>query len=99
MSGGHKDGGYRLCTAGDQVVQDFLRSSAYENGYSQAISDVREFLNRHSISMRWNRMYNARDINALLSFLESHGPDLLMRGPDWEIGFRRKGKGLEFYEE
>ena len=44
-------------------------------------------------------MYNARDIHALLSFLESHRLDLLMRGPDWEIGFRRKGKGLEFYEE
>lgn len=81
------------------MMQGFLFSSAYEDGYSQAISDVREFLNRHSVSMRWNRMYNARNIHALLSFLESHRLDLLMRGPDWEIGFRQKGKGLEFYEE
>lgn len=40
---------------------------AHKQGYDKALMDVKDWFERHSISLKQNRMYNEKGINLLLN--------------------------------
>ena len=48
------------------MIQNFLQACDYENGYTKALLDVRNWFERNSDFLRLAKMYNKKGINVLL---------------------------------
>lgn len=48
------------------MIQNFLQACDYENGYTKALLDIRNWFERNSDFLRLAKMYNKKGINALL---------------------------------
>ena len=79
------------------MIRNFFQSCDYENGYSKAIQDVKNFFNQHSASLKYNKMFNSKDIISLLSFLEKERDAFMKYGEDLEVSFKREGKKITFF--
>ena len=78
------------------MIRNFFESCDYEHGYSKALSDVKNFIISHSNLMKYERMFNAKDIMALLSFLEQNRDEFMKWGEHLELRYKREGKKLSF---
>ena len=67
------------------MLYKFLNSCDYENGYKQALLDIKNWFYRHSISLTQARMYNRKKIEMLLSYFSSHSELFQREGEDMEI--------------
>lgn len=79
------------------MIRNFFEACDYENGYSKAIQDIKNFFNKHSVSLKYNKLFNSKDILSLLSFLEKERDAFMKYGEDLEVSFKRNGKQIEFY--
>lgn len=79
------------------MIRNFFQSCDYEHGYSKAIQDIKNFFYHHSESLKFNKMFNSKDILSLLSFLEKERDTLIKYGEDMEVSFKRNGKRVEFF--
>lgn len=74
----------------------FLQSCDYENGYLHALSDVKNWFERHSISLKTSRMYNQKNIEMLLNTISKNAVIFQKYGEDTEMYFKHeKNKVIE----
>ena len=74
------------------MIQNFLQASAYESGYAQALLDVKNWFERHSIALKWCRMDNQKNIEMLLSEISKNADTFQKFGDDTEIFFEYEKK-------
>ena len=79
------------------MIQNFFQSCDYENGYSKAITDIKNFFENHSSSMKMWKLYNSKDILSLLTFIEKERHIFRENGGDIELGFKKEGKNTIFF--
>lgn len=80
------------------MIRNFLESCDYEQGYSKALIDVRNFFEKHSASMKYNKLYNQKSIEALLLALQQNRNDFMELGEDLELSFKKEGSKITFYK-
>lgn len=49
------------------MIKNFLESCDYENGYTQALVDVQNWIDRHSTALKSNKLFNHKGIHNLLA--------------------------------
>lgn len=49
------------------MITDYLSSIEYDRGYTKALYDMKEWFRMHSQTLKYNKLYNAKGINALIS--------------------------------
>ena len=69
------------------MIQNFLQASAYESGYAQALLDVKNWFERHSIALKCCKMYNQKNIEMLLSEISKNAYVFQQFGDDTKIFF------------
>ena len=69
------------------MIQNFLQASAYESGYAQALLDVKNWFERHSIALKCCKMYNQKNIEMLLSEISKNAYVFQQFGDDTKISF------------
>ena len=74
------------------MIQNFLQASAYESGYTQALLDVKNWFERHSIALKCCKMYNQKNIKMLLSEISKNAHVFQQSGDDTEIYFEYEKK-------
>ena len=52
----------------------------YNHGYTKALLDVQEWFRNHSLTMRYNRLYNEKGVNAILAALVENREELRETG-------------------
>ena len=72
------------------MIRNFLREADYENGYTQALLDVKNWFERHSNSLRYYRLCNTRCIPLILNCMMKNHTRMMDRGEDFEIVWRRE---------
>lgn len=76
------------------MIQNFLQASAYESCYAQALLDVKNWFERHSIALKLCRMYNQKNIEMLLSEISKNADTFQKFGDDTEIYFEYEKKRI-----
>lgn len=76
------------------MIQNFLLSTYYENGYQQALNDVKNWFERHSVALKYCRMYNQKNIGMLLSEISRAADVFREYGEDTEFSFEHEGNKI-----
>ena len=63
----------------------FIESTTYDKGYDRALRDVVEWIDRHSVSMKMFKMYNAKRIRQLLVCFRDNSDRLRALADELEI--------------
>lgn len=74
------------------MIRNFLESCDYEYGYTKAVSDIKNYLESHSETLKWHKMNNLKGICEILSLFEKEHDTLLKYGPDIEVIVNYEGK-------
>ena len=80
------------------MIRNFLESCDYEQGYSKALTDVRNFFEKHSAAMKYHKLYNQKSIEALLLALQQNREMFMEFGEDLELSFKKEGNTITFYK-
>ena len=48
------------------MIKNFLQELDYENGYKKAVIDITNYIDKHSVSLKFNKMFNHKGLHALL---------------------------------
>lgn len=64
---------------------NFLKECDYRSGYMNAISDVKEWFERHSESVRYYRMYNKKGIEKILSVMMDNSEKIMELGEFYDL--------------
>lgn len=67
------------------MIRNFFQSCDYDNGYSQALLDIKNWFWRHSASLKYYKMYNQRSIDMLLSAISNEHEILQKYGDFTEV--------------
>ena len=59
------------------MIRNFLKECDYDNGYRKAISDIKNWFDIHSNSLKYNKCYNEKSISAILSAMEQNSEVML----------------------
>ena len=49
------------------MIKNFLQELDYENGYKKAVIDITNYIDKHSASLKFNKMFNHKGLHALLA--------------------------------
>ena len=74
------------------MIRNFLESCDYEQGYSKAVSDIKNYLESHTETLKWHNMSNLKGICELLSLFEKERDMLIKYGSDIEVIAEYSGK-------
>lgn len=72
------------------MIQNVLAACDYENGYIKALNDVKNWIEKHSIAMKYCRMYNQKNIEMLLNAICKGAYVFQQYGEDTEMTFEHK---------
>lgn len=67
------------------MIRNFLETCDYEHGYKKAITDIKNWFDRHSESIRYFRMFNKKGIHQILSEIEKNSDTFIEKGEFTEI--------------
>lgn len=76
---------------------NFLAERDYSHGYQKCLTDIKNWFERHSETLKYNRLLNTKGINELLSAMESNAELMEKYGEDTEFGFSVEDKKLKIY--
>ena len=74
------------------MIKNFLQSCDYENGYRKAISDIRNWFENHTETMKHNRLFNHRGVIDILSAMERYPDKMIAYGEDTMFKLTNDGK-------
>jgi hypothetical protein len=74
---------------GKMMIQNVLTACDYENGYTKALIDVKNWFKKHSISMNYYKMYNQKNIEMLLNAICKGAYVFQQYGEDTEMTFEQ----------
>lgn len=66
----------------------------YRQGYFKALLDVKNYFDKHSESLKHNKMYNSKKIPLLLQAFLDNADELIMWGDEIELVLSKDGKGV-----
>ena len=64
------------------MIRNFLQECDYNNGYKKAISDIKNWFDMHSSSLKYYKCYNEKSIYAILSAMEQNS-DIMQQYADF----------------
>ena len=64
------------------MIESFVKSLDYENGYIQALLDVKDYIQQHSETLKRNRLSNCKGFLKLLSAMAKYWNTMLTYGAD-----------------
>ena len=67
----------------------------YALGYRQAVSDIRQWFVKHSKGLKFNRLYNAKGLEAILACMDKESGYMQEAGSEAEFSYRRDGNNLK----
>lgn len=76
---------------------NFLVECNYSHGYQKCLTDIKNWFERHSETLKCHRLLNNQGINALLSAMENNEKLMEKYGEDTEFRFSVEGKKLKIY--
>jgi len=76
------------------MLAKFLETCDYENGYQQALLDVKNWFEHHSIALKSLRMYNQKNIEMLLNVMCKNAETFQKQGEDMDIYFDNEKKKI-----
>ena len=85
---------FHIVRGGAELIQNFLQASAYESGYAQALLDIKNWFERHSIALKCCQIYNQKNIEMLLSEISKNADTFQKFGDDTEIYFEYEKKRI-----
>ena len=62
------------------MIENFMKSVDYENGYKKALSDVKNYIQKHSDTMKLNKLTNCKGFIKLLSAMAKYWNEMLTHG-------------------
>lgn len=74
------------------MMRKFLNACDYENGYQQALNDVKNWFERHSNALKCLRMYNQKNVGMILSEISNNADTFQKFGDDTEMFFEFENK-------
>ena len=78
---------------------NFLAECDYAHGYQQALTDIKNWFNQHSESIKYYKMFNHEGVLAILSAMEMNAETMQKYGEDTEFRFEIKDKKLRLWIE
>lgn len=75
-------------------MTDFIQYCNYKNGYNKALSDVFNWFEKHSESLKFHKMYNNKSILALLKCMSNNSESMLELGEDCDFIIKKDGKSI-----
>lgn len=72
------------------MIANFLLSQSYRNGYQQALTDIKNWFERHSIALTHVKAYNKKNIEMLLNAMAKNTDVFQKYGDDTEIYFEHE---------
>ena len=70
----------------------------YTGGYLKALLDVRNFFERHSIALRYSRLYNQKGVMQVLNALIENRDELRVTG-DVKLRYNTKTKEIVYDQD
>jgi len=74
------------------MIKNFLESCDYENGYKKAVSDIRNYFQSHSESLKFHRMFSCKGIMKLLAAMEKNSDAMMQSGEDVSFKITKENK-------
>lgn len=81
------------------MIRSFIRETVYRQGYDRALLDVKEWFDRHSMSLKRERLYSKQGIDLLLNALIENSERFSVEGDEMELYYNKNEKKMECVKE
>lgn len=76
------------------MIRSFIRETVYRQGYDRALLDVKEWFDRHSMSLKRERLYSKQGIDLLLNALIENSERFSVEGDEMELYYNKNEKKM-----
>ncbi len=76
---------------------NFLAERDYAHGYQKALSDVKNWFNNHSDTLKYHRMFSSTGVLTILSAMEKNSEIMQDCAEDTEFNFKVENKKLKVF--
>ena len=76
------------------MIKPLQDNFLYRQGYFKALLDVKNYFEKHSESLKHNKMYNAKKIPLLLQAFIDNADEMIMWGDEIELMLSKDGKNV-----
>jgi hypothetical protein len=77
------------------MIRSFIRETVYRQGYDRALLDVKEWFDRHSMSLKMERLYSKQGIDLLLNALIENSERFSVEGDEMELYYNKNEKNMK----
>lgn len=84
---------------GGKMIRSFIRETVYRQGYDRALLDVKEWFDRHSMSLKRERLYSKQGIDLLLNALIENSERFSVEGDEMELYYNKNEKKMKCMKE
>lgn len=81
------------------MIRSFIRETVYRQGYDRALLDVKEWFDRHSMSLKRERLYSKQGIDLLLNALIENSERFSVEGDEMELYYNKNEKKMKCMKE
>ena len=81
------------------MIRSFIRETVYRQGYDRALLDVKEWFDRHSMSLKMERLYSKQGIDLLLNALIENSERFSVEGDEMELYYNKNEKKMKCMKE
>lgn len=82
-----------------KMIRSFIRETVYRQGYDRALLDVKEWFDRHSMSLKRERLYSKQGIDLLLNALIENSERFSVEGDEMELYYNKNEKKMKCMKE
>lgn len=76
------------------MIKPLQDNFLYRQGYIKALLDVKNYFDKHSDALKYNKMYNSKKIPLLLQAFVENADEMIMWGEDIELMLSNDGKSV-----
>lgn len=76
------------------MIRSFIRETVYRQGYDRAPLDVKEWFDRHWMSLKRERLYSKQGIDLLLNALIENSERFSVEGDEMELYYNKNEKKM-----
>lgn len=81
------------------MLVDWNKEVVYSMGYDRALSDVRDWFDNHTMSLKRDKMYSQNGIRMVLNALADNSERLSEDGRDLELFYNKNEKKLRVVKD
>lgn len=76
------------------MIKPLQDNFLYRQGYIKALLDVKNYFDKHSDALKYNKMYNSKKIPLLLQAFVENADEMIMWGEDIDLMLSKDGKSV-----